>query len=114
LLQRPYAERVIDFKIGELAVRAVGSHHELAVAPEHRRLDGEMLQLRICEIAENGGFIRLLHRELVMRARPCLVCALMALLACGGTDVICSYLGLGVAVVRCGGMGDGARGMRTR
>ena len=70
LLKRIDPERVFDFELGELAVRAVGLDQELAVAAEEARLDAVMLESRVGEIAEDGFVRRMVHRELMMRAVP--------------------------------------------
>ncbi len=66
----------------ELAVRPVGLDHELAVAAEEARLDAEMLEGRIGEIAEHRLLRRVVHRALMVRAGPQLGFSRMA----GGAD----------------------------
>ena len=70
LLQRKDAERVFDLEFGELAVGTVCLDHELAVATEKARLDAEMLEGCIREIAEHRLVRRVVHRALMVRAGP--------------------------------------------
>ena len=88
LLQRPDAEGAADRIVGELAVRAVGAHHELAVALEEGGFDGEVPELHVVEVAQHRGGVRLLHGLLVVRALPGLELALVAALAGGRADEI--------------------------
>ena len=70
LLQRLDAERVFDFKIGGLAIRAVGADKKFAVAPGENRRTASVFEAAIGEIAEDILFRRLLHGAGMLRAGP--------------------------------------------
>ena len=78
LLQRIDAEGVLDLEGGELAVGPVGLDQEFSVLAEEARVDAEIVEARIVEVAEHRAVGGVIHRELVLRGEPQLGLRLVA------------------------------------
>jgi hypothetical protein len=87
LLQRIHAERVADLEVRELAVRAVGADHVLAVPPEEAAGDAGVVEPRLVEVTEDGAFVGHLHGDRVLRTPPGLVLGSVAGRAGGRSHV---------------------------
>ena len=66
LLQWRRAERVLDFEIGQFAVRSVGPNHEAPVLPEESRHYAVLTEFGILKIAEHRLFVDFLHGQIMM------------------------------------------------
>jgi hypothetical protein len=88
LLQWIDAEGVADRVVAELAVGAIGTHHELAIgALEEGRRDTLVVEAGIGKVTEHGGCRGVLHGELMVRTVPGPEFALVAALAAACPDV---------------------------
>ena len=68
LLQRPHAERVLDFVVVILAVGPLGVDHELAAVAKEPRSHAVVLELRVVEVGLHGFVGGQVHRPVVVRA----------------------------------------------
>ncbi len=66
LLQGCYTERVLDFKVLQPAVFAVGINEEFAIFTEKSRSDAVACKFRIVEITQHSLFAGVLHGQIVM------------------------------------------------
>ncbi len=79
LLERGHAERVLDIVVVQLAVGAIGPHHELAALAREGRRDAAVGEPGIVEVTGDAGLGRRLHGEIVVRSPPALLSLLVAL-----------------------------------
>ncbi len=64
------AECVLDLKIGELAVVAVGTHEVTVIFAKEGGRDAVVVETRFFELSQYGRGRRVLHRLRVLRAAP--------------------------------------------
>ena len=81
LLQGFHTKRISNRVIRQFTVRAIGTHHKFAVSLKESRFDIVMFEFSVVEIAEHGLCISFLHRQVMIRAVPCLEFGLMTFLA---------------------------------
>ena len=70
LLERRHAEQEGHLELGQLAVGPVGADAVASVALREGRDDALVLEAAPAEVSLHGPLVRLLHREVVVRAAP--------------------------------------------